>query len=210
MVSDEILSREASLIYQNTFGFDPVEGNMLHWHGLVNDKRGNIISVTITIPNNFPSIAPDVFLQQGVVHPNISKGKFITRSIARWRSSYHVHQIIREVRQVITSSVVRSETAEPLQVPQQKVDSTLNNQLTMLKQQLNIKKQEFSDVQSETLNRSDMGSTLNELTEDTLIDIQNELFSLEDAYDRADMNGVEFSKQFLKLQKRYYMIEKTR
>lgn len=209
MVSDEILSRQASLIYQNTFGFEPVEGDMRNWHGLVNDKKGNTIGITITIPENYPSVAPDVFVQRGVIHPNITDGKFLTRSIARWRSSYHVHQIIKEVRQVISSSVVRTSAASPLQVQQQQVDTTLSNQLVMLKQQLEMKKHEFTNVNSETLNQSDMSNTLTQLTEDKLIDIQNELFAMEDAYDHADMNGIEFSKQFLKLQKRYYMIEKT-
>lgn len=209
MVSDEVLSRQASLIYQYTFGFEPVEGDMRNWHGLISDKKGNTIGITVTIPDNYPSTPPDVFVQEGVVHPNISDGKFLTRSIARWRSSYHVHQIIKEVRQVISSSVVRTSSTSPLQVQQQQVDTTLNNQLVMLKQQLEIKKQEFSNASSDTINQSDMSHTLNQLTEDTLIDIQNELFAMEDAYDRADMNGIEFSKRFLKLQKRYYMIEKT-
>ncbi|MCE7736543.1 MAG: hypothetical protein GPJ54_16800 [Candidatus Heimdallarchaeota archaeon] len=209
MVSDEILSRQASLIYQNTFGFEPVEGDMRNWHGLVNDKKGNTVGITITIPDKYPSVAPEVFIQQGVVHPNITDGKFLTRSIARWRSTYHVHQIIKEVRQVISSSVVRSSTDAPLKIQQQEVDTTLNNQLTMLKQQLEMKKHEFSNASSSTINQSEVGNTLIQLTEDTLIDIQNELFAMEDAYDRADMNGIEFSKQFLKLQKRYYMIEKT-
>ena len=104
---------------------------------------------------------------------------------------------------------MRSSTDAPLQIQQQEVNTTLNNQLVMLKEQLEIKKQEFSTTSSGTINQSDVSNTLTQLTEDTLIDIQNELFAMEDAYDRADMNGIEFSKQFLKLQKRYYMIEKT-
>ncbi|MHA2028021.1 MAG: ubiquitin-conjugating enzyme E2 [Candidatus Kariarchaeaceae archaeon] len=210
MVSDEILSRETSLIYQYAFGFEPVEGNLRNWHGLINDKNGNTVSVTLTLPNNYPNAPPDVFLQEGIVHPNITNGKFLTRSVARWKSNYHVHQIIREVRQVISSSVIRSTAEVPLQSQQSAVDSTLNNQLTMLRQQLEAKKQEHQQAQSQGFSSSQMDNTLTELTDDTLVDIQNELFALEDAYDRADMNGVEFSKQFLTLQKRYYMIHHTR
>lgn len=210
MASDEILSREASYIYQNTFGFEPVEGNLRNWHGLINDKIGNTVSVTITIPENFPGSPPDVFLHEGIVHPNISDGKFLTRSIARWRSSYHIHQIIREIRQVISSSAVRAGASAPLPTQQRAADTTLNNQLSMLRQQLEMKKQEFVDTKTEKIHQSDMGNTLTELTDDALVDIQNEIFALEDAYDRADVNGVEFSKKFVKLQKRYYMIEKSK
>jgi ubiquitin-protein ligase len=209
MVSDEILSRETSLIYQYAFGFEPVEGNLRNWHGLINDKNGKTVSVTITLPDSYPNSPPDVYLQQGIVHPNITNGKFLTRSIARWKSNYHVHQIIRELRQVITSSIIQTTTSAPLQSQQQAVDTALSNQLTMLKQQVQMKKEEFQQAQSQGFSASQVDNTLSELTEDTLVDIQNELFALEDSYDRADMNGVEFSKQFLKLQKRYYMIQKT-
>ncbi|OLS29001.1 MAG: hypothetical protein HeimC2_01960 [Candidatus Heimdallarchaeota archaeon LC_2] len=210
MVNDEILSREASLIYQNVFGFEPVEGDLTKWFGIINDKTHRPVGVTISLPNNFPSASPDVKLQEGIMHPNISKGKFVTRSIARWKTSYHIHQIIREVRQVISSSAIQFGSSQVPKVTAATADNTLNNQLSMLKQQLNSKQQEFETVQSQSIDQSMMNNTLTELTEDALVDIQNDLFALEDAYDRADLNGIEFSKKFLALQKRYFMIEKTK
>lgn len=210
MVNDEILSREASLIYQNVFGFEPVEGDLTKWFGIINDKTHKSVGVTISLPDKYPNTPPDVRLQEGIMHPNISNGKFVTRSIARWKKSYHIHQIIREVRQVISSTIIQFGTSVSPRVAPSTVDNSLNNQLSMLKQQLNSKTQEFENAQSQVIDQSMMSSTLTELTQDTLVDIQNELFALEDAYDRADLNGIEFSKKFLTLQKRYFMIENSK
>ncbi len=210
MVNDEILSREASLLYQNVFGFEPVEGDLTKWFGIINDKTHKSVGVTISLPDNFPKAPPDVRLQEGIMHPNISNGKFVTRSTARWKTSYHIHQIVREVRQVISSTIIQFGTSVSPRVTSSSVDNSLNNQLSMLKQQLNSKKHEFENTQSQVIDQSMMSTTLTELTQDTLVDIQNELFALEDAYDRADLNGIEFSKKFLTLQKRYFMIENSK
>ena len=205
MVSDEILSRETQFIYQNIFGFDPVMGNLSEWSGNIPDKSGKSIKVIVRIPASFPIDPPTVELPSIKFHPNITNGKFMTRSIARWQSSYHVFQIMREVRQVIANYSFTEGSMETYSQD----NTALQSQLSMLKQQLQDRETELKNIGSMSISHSDTQATLADVKENTMIDIQNDAFALEDTYDRAEIDGLEFAKKFVALTKRYYMIEKS-
>ena len=81
----------------------------------------------------------------------------------------------------------------------------------MLKDQLAGKKQELNNLKSQPasipVNRD---ATLAQITEDHILNIENDLYVLEESYDSFEIDGLDFAKKFLKLQKKYYMFDSSK
>ncbi len=210
MTDDAILAREAHLIYQNAFGFEPKEGNMTNWKGIVRDSEGSEVELTMELPDNFPNVPPKFRLPLDYNHPIVGPDNNInTRSISRWRKDYHAYQVIREVRQAIASAKFDGISKH---VPIASSDDVLRRQLDYLKQELINKEQEFERIKAAppSIAQGTQQALAAEVNEDALVNIQNDLWSLEDEYDHLEIDGKTFTSKYLKLQKRYYMISKSK
>ncbi|MHA2402374.1 MAG: ubiquitin-conjugating enzyme E2 variant [Candidatus Kariarchaeaceae archaeon] len=210
MIDDAILAREAYLIYQNAFGFEPDGGDMTRWKGIVRDSVGREVVIVCQLPPNFPLSPPDFQLPQDCKHPIAANGKIVTRSISRWKKDFHAFQVIREVRQAIASAPFSLATTV---VSTSEGGEMLKRQVSYLKSELANKKQEFEQLQTSSVShQSGQAGTqqaVKEVREDALVSLQNEIYALEDSYDQLEIDGLEFSRKFLILQKRYHMIVET-
>ena len=209
MTEDAILAREAFLIYQNALGFAPYQGKLTEWKGFARDSRGNTKQLTIIIPNKYPEYPPQAYLPEGTSHSAISEdGRIITRSIKRWRQNMHAYQIIREARELISNGEFTNGTQL---VEDNSEELALNRQLVMLKDQLAGKKQELENLRSQPISIPlNTDTTLAQITEDHILNIENDLYALEESYDSFEIDGLDFAKKFLKLQKKYYMFDASK
>ncbi len=204
MVDDAILSKEAYLLYQNAYGFEPDKGNLTSWKGVVRDRSGQAVSITVNIPHNFPNTPPEIYFPKGTSHAIADQnGQIITRTMQRWKNTNHVYQVIREVRQGISSS----NFANAITVNARQQDDALNRQIVNLKQQLIDKEVELKML----INSKVENTTLDPraIAEESLMNVQADLYALEESYDRLELDEVEFFKLYMKLRKRYFMIENS-
>lgn len=202
MTDDAILSQETFLLYQNAYGFEPIQGNLTQWRGVVRDRNGQAAEMKINIPNHFPFDPPEFLLPTGTQHPVADQnGNILTRSMHRWKSTTHVYQVLREVRQAIASSSFTQATT----VNQTVQSDVLNRQIETLKQSLQMKKDELKELESTPTSSSNI--SVEQVAEESILNIESDIYALEDSFDRLEIDDVKFAKKFVSLRKRYYNIQ---
>ncbi len=207
MTDDAILSREAFLIYQYALGFEPENGNLTRWIGYAKDASGSTLKITVIIPKLFPNVPPVIHLPPGVSHPAADQnGQIKTRTCRRWKNTYHVYTVIREAIQLIRSNNVHGMKKEENGSGR---DAALQRQIETLKSQLSAKKQEYEQLLHSPLPVVNTPESITEVVEESLLNLENDLYALEDSYDNLEIDDLEFAKKFLSLQKRYYMISEA-
>ena len=207
MLDDAILSREAALIFQYCLGFEPDGGKLTQWKGYATDSQGSIKELTIIIPNKFPELPPQAYLPDNTHHPSVTdKGQVMTKSVTRWRSSMHVYQVVKEAQSVIRTGSFRNGQAT---VSSDHHSDALKRQISTLKGQLNSKKDEFHQLQNQPVNIPDKEQTQKEIAEESMLNIENDLYELEESFDSLEIDSIVFAKKFIKLQKRYHMFKIT-
>ncbi len=207
MLDDAILSREAALIFQYCLGFEPAGGKLTQWKGYSTDAQGSIKELTIIIPNKFPELPPQAYLPDGTQHPSVAdKGQVMTKSITRWRSSMHVYQVIKEAQSVIRTGAFRN---GQVTASSDHHSDALKRQIGSLKGQLNSKKSEFQQLKDQPVNIPDKEQTQKEIAEESMLNIENDLYELEESFDSLEIDSIVFAKKFIKLQKRYHMFKST-
>ena len=205
MLDDAILSREAALIFQYSLGFEPDGAKLTQWKGYATDSQGSIKELTIIIPNKFPELPPQAYLPDNTQHPSVSeKGQVMTKSIIRWRSSMHVYQVIKEAQSVIRTGSFRNGHAT---VSSDNHSDALKRQIGTLKSQLGSKKEELQQLKNQPLNIPNTEQTQKEVAEESVLNIENDLFELEESFDSLAIDSIVFAKKFIKLQKRYHMFK---
>ena len=203
MVDDAILSREAAYLYQYTTGFQPVKGNLTRWRGIVMDNSGRSAELEVYIPPNFPNDPPELTLPGTTEHPRVHNGKIITRSIQNWHYSNHVFQVIREAKSVVATGSF----ATIQQTNDNDVTNNLKSQATLLESQIASKKEELSKLKSQSSVQVQQSHDVGQLIEDSLIEVENESYALEEAYDNLEIKAIEFALNFVDARKRFYLIE---
>lgn len=205
MLDDAILSREAALIFQYSLGFEPDGGKLTQWKGYATDSEGTIKELTIIIPNKFPELPPQAYLPDSTQHPSVSeKGQVMTKSIIRWRSSMHVYQVIKEAQSVIRTGAFRNGHAT---VSLDNHSDALKRQIGTLKSQLSSKKEELQQLKNQPISIPDKEQTQKEVAEESMLNIENDLFELEESFDSLEIDSIFFAKKFIRLQKRYHMFK---
>ena len=119
-VSDEILAKEYSLVMERAYAFEPIEGDLTRWRGVVPavTNEGEIfIEVLIVLPSDLPSAPPVVRVISPVTHPNLTQDKVLEmRMLARWRSSYHLFQVIVEMIRLFSKVPARTVDEQPQRI----------------------------------------------------------------------------------------------
>ncbi len=103
ITTELIIVRESQYMYNRARGFQPVEGNLFHWHGNVFVKKvpGFKIGVDIYIPENYPSSPPICKVSTPVDHPNIDPNtNHIRLPILEqgWNPEIHLYQVVNHIK----------------------------------------------------------------------------------------------------------------
>ncbi|MHA1835561.1 MAG: ubiquitin-conjugating enzyme E2 [Candidatus Odinarchaeia archaeon] len=102
MPSDEILAKEAQLMYQQTPGFTPVNGDLTHWRGKINIREGGIpnVEIDIQLPEEYPKKPPKVICLTPVKHKIISPEtkEFTLQLLKKWRPKTRLFELINTIK----------------------------------------------------------------------------------------------------------------
>ncbi|MEM2109748.1 MAG: ubiquitin-conjugating enzyme E2, partial [Candidatus Odinarchaeota archaeon] len=102
-MDNEIVYREAELMYKMAPGFTPVNGNLKHWTGEIKFKSEDRVSnclIDILLPENFPSSPPTVSSLTGLRHSTIdpATGRFALKILRDWKPKNHVYEIVNAIK----------------------------------------------------------------------------------------------------------------
>jgi hypothetical protein len=78
--------------------------------------------------------------------------------------------------------------------------------VSFLKNQIDAKKRELDEIRSQPAATTVEQHSVQEVIESSLIDLENELFALEESYDNLDIKAIDFAREFVEVRKRYYLI----
>ena len=214
-VTDEILSREAQFIYERAYGFEAKEGNLRRWKGYapVRLREGGetAAEIEIVIPDHFPEVPPTVYVHTPMSHPNIEDGLLAMRMLARWRSTYHIFQVIVEIKRLFQKVPAKMiETPQTQWVdPQTQLAPLLNqkNQLATILKQKKTELNELSARRPSSVSSHVIMEEKSKYLEEEILNVENELFGIESQFDDYDISALEFTKKYHALKKRLYLLE---
>lgn len=204
MVDDAVISKEASLMFQNVAGFEPVNNNLLHWKGYARDLNNQPVEIELKVPQDYPYLKPqvNVLTQSGAEIP------LRTRKMSRWRPDYYLFQVANEALKLVSEAAYASTPATSKQETKQS-----DEQLQMLQRQksnlqgiIDSKRSELQMIRSTPANTSS-NHDINQVLEDSIFDLEMDLAALEDDYDRLEIDGSEFAKNFIDMRKRILMLQ---
>ncbi|MHA1116217.1 MAG: hypothetical protein K9W45_07335 [Candidatus Heimdallarchaeum aukensis] len=213
-ISDEILSREAQFIYERAYGFEPKDGNLRIWKGFVPVQTYNgtkNAEIEIVIPNDFPNVPPTIYVNTPMEHPNVEDGILSMRMLARWRPTYHIFQVIAEVKRLFQR--VRAKMVSYAETTWEDPTSEiamLNNQKSQLVRILEQKKRELAEIERKersSVSENVIAQEKSKLLEDEILKVENELFALEQQFEDYEVSSLEFAKKYHSLKKRLYLLE---
>ncbi len=203
MVSDEILSKEAYLIYNFTAGFAPFHNRLDHWRGNIRDKSGNPHSVELLIPQNFPDDAPRVLID-GI---NAQQGgfPFRLRSLDRWNSDSHAFHVLVEVSERIRNTSFEVGTQQ-MQLPKENETMILQEQIQMLETEISRKQSQLQELR----NRSPQTASNHEIQamlEDSITQLEAELFMIQKEFEKAEIEALEFARKYVDIATRINVLK---
>ncbi|MHA1198219.1 MAG: ubiquitin-conjugating enzyme E2 variant [Candidatus Heimdallarchaeaceae archaeon] len=213
-VPDDILAKEYSLVMERAYAFEPIEGDLTRWRGVVpavTDDGEIFIEVIIVLPSDFPESPPVVRVLSPVTHPNLTQDKVLEmRMLARWRSSYHLFQIIVEMIRLFSKVPARSVDEQP-----QRIDPVVHlnpikaqeEQLSMILEQKKEALVEIRSKRSSDLSRRALQQEKKIHFDDEILGVENELFAIEQQFEDYEIPSHEFAKKYFNLKKRLYLLE---
>lgn len=213
-IPDDVLAKEYSLVMERAYAFEPIEGDLTRWKGVVPaiTADGEIfIEVQVILPSDYPSSPPIVRILSPITHPNLTQDKVLEmRMLARWRESYHLFQVIVEMIRLFSKVPARLIDKKP-----QRIDPAIHlNPIKAQEEQLSLileqKKTELTDLRnkrtSELSNRTLQQEKKIHL-EDEILNLENELFAIEQQFEDYEIPSHEFAQRYFSLKKRLYILE---
>ena len=213
-IPDSVLAKEYSLVMERAYAFEPKEGDLTTWKGFVPviTNEGEIfVDVEIKLPENYPESPPVVQILSPITHPNMtSEGVLEMRMLARWRDSYRLFQVIVELLRLFSKVPARC-VEEKLQT----VDSQEQlNPIITQKEQLAVILEDKKRILNEIKNKKSQHLTNRALEQekqihldDEILNVESELFAIEQQFEDYDISSLEFAKRFYNLKKRLYLLE---
>lgn len=213
-VPDDILAKEYGLVMERAYAFEPIEGDLTRWRGVVPAITADediFIEVLIVLPNDFPSTPPIVRVLSPITHPNLTQDKVLEmRMLARWRPSYHLFQVIVEMMRLFSKVPARTIAEQPQRIdPQTHLDpiKAQEEQLSLILEQkkkdlADIKIKRFADISGRALQQEKKIHL-----EDEILTVENELFAVEQQFEDYEIPSHEFAKKYFNLKKRLYLLE---
>lgn len=213
-VPDEILAKEYSLVMERAYAFEPIDGDLTRWRGVVPavTAEGEIfIEVMIVLPSDFPSSPPVVRILSPVTHPNLTEDKVLEmRMLARWRTSYHLFQVIVEMIRLFSKVPARLVDEQPQRLDPKTHLNPIKAQEEQLALILEQKKKTLAEVKnkrSSEISRRALQQEKKIHLEDEILTVENELFAIEQQFEDYEIPSHEFAKKYFNLKKRLYLLE---
>jgi len=213
-VSDEILAKEYSLVMERAYAFEPIDGDLTKWRGVVPaiTSQGEIfIEVMIVLPSDFPSSPPVVKVISPITHPNLTEDKILEmRMLARWRSSYHLFQVIVEMIRLFSKVPASSVDEKPRRIDPQTHLNPIKAQEEQLALILEQKKRTLAEIKEKRLSELSGRALQQEKKihlDDEILGVENELFAIEQQFEDYEIPSHEFAKKYFSLKKRLYLLE---
>lgn len=203
MVSDEILSKEAYLIYNFTAGFAPFQNRLDHWRGNIRDKSGNPHSVELLIPRNFPNESPRVLID-GI---NVRQGgfPFRLRSLDRWNPDSHAFHVLVELSERIRASSFEVGAKQP-QVIGENETTILQEQIQMLEVEISRKQDQLKELKHRSP-KTASNQELQSMLEDSITQLEAELFMIQKEFEKAEIEALEFARKYVDLATRINVLK---
>ncbi len=213
-VPDSVLAKEYSLVMERAYAFEPKDGDLTTWKGFVPviTNEGEIfVDVEIKLPENFPEFPPVVQILSPITHPNMTPdGVLEMRMLARWRDSYHLFQVIVELLRLFQKVPARCVEKEIETVDSQEQLTPIISQKEQLAIILEDKKKilnEIKNKQTQQLTNRTLQQEKQKHLEDEILNVESELFAIEQQFEDYDISSLEFAKRFYNLKKRLYLLE---
>ena len=213
-IPDDILAKEYSLVMERAYAFEPTEGDLTRWKGFVpviTDDGEILIEVIIILPDDYPSSPPVVRVISPITHPNLTTDKILEmRMLARWRSSYHLFQVIVEMIRLFSKVPARYVDDKPEEidpVAQLNPIKAQEEQLSLILQEKKNALTEIRNKRSSTISNRTLQQEKKIHLEDEILNVENELFSVEQQFEDYEIPSHEFAKKYFNLKKRLYLLE---
>jgi ubiquitin-protein ligase len=219
-IPDIILAREANWMYEKGRGFEPIKGDMTRWRGLIPGRgefKDRFFTVELEMLDGFPATPPLVKMISEVDHPRVSKGKIIDLWIVkRWNPEYHLFQVANSIKGLFAREPLRpaahllKKGVEPKTQP---TDAYVvyNRQKQQLEDVLHQKQDEISRLRAAISGRSqiDRSSQREKFMDRRKLELEEELFDIEERFHWADLSAVDFAKEYLRVRIQLHVMAMT-
>ena len=218
-IPDIILAREANWMYEKGRGFEPIKGDMTRWRGLIPGRgefSNRFFTVELEMLDGFPATPPLVKMISEVEHPRVTPGKIIDLWIVKkWNPEYHLFQVansikglfarepLRPARHLLEKGVKQSARSQPANAI-----AVLNRQKAQLEDVLRSKEDEITRIRAGLSGKRniDAYSEQEKYLEKRKLELEEELFDVEEKFHWADLGPVAFAKEYLRVRKQLQII----
>jgi ubiquitin-protein ligase len=219
-IPDIILAREAKWMYEKGRGFEPIKGDMTRWRGLIPGRgefKNRFFTVELEMLGGFPATPPLVKMISEVVHPRVGKGKIIDLWIVRrWNPEYHLFQVANSIKGLFAREPLRPAAhllKKGVKPKTQPTDAFVvyNRQKQQLEEVLTQKQDEISRIRAALSGRTqiDRASQREKYMGRRKLELEEELFDIEERFHWADLTSIDFAKEYLRVRTQLQLIAMT-
>ncbi|RLI72720.1 hypothetical protein DRO91_00570 [Candidatus Heimdallarchaeota archaeon] len=216
-IPDVILAREAGLMFEKGRGFEPFNGDLTRWRGLIPGRgqfRDRYFTVEIQLLDGFPAVPPLVRMISEVDHPRVGRGGVVDLWILkRWNPQYHLFQVANSLKGLFAREPLRParHLIERGAAPKVKPDAALEvltRQKAQLEEVLRQKEADLSRMRAALSGRRRVDPTKErqEYLEKRKLSLEEELFDIEERFHWADISSVDFAKEYLRIRTQLQLI----
>ena len=213
-IPDSVLAKEYSLVMERAYAFEPIAGDLTKWRGFVpaiSDEGEILVEVEIYLVDSFPESPPQVKILTPITHPNLTHDNFLEmRMLARWRSSYHLFQVIVETIRLFSKVPARLIKDEAEAIDPQHQLTPLTKQKEQLSIILEEKKKELNEIVAKKpsqISSKTLQQEKQKHIEDEILNVESEIFAIEQQFEDYEISSIEFAKKFYILKKRLFLLE---
>ncbi|NHJ32434.1 MAG: hypothetical protein FK732_06200 [Asgard group archaeon] len=220
-IPDIILAREAKWMYEKGRGFEPIKGDMTRWRGLIPGRgefKNRFFTVELEMLGGFPATPPLVKMISDVDHPRVGKGKIIDLWIVkRWNPEYHLFQVANSIKGLFAREPLRPAAhllKKGVKPKTQPTDAIVvyNRQKQQLEDVLSQKQDEINRLKAALAGRSqiDRTSQRGKYMDRRKLELEEELFDIEERFHWADLSSVDFAKEYLHVRTQLQLMAMTK
>lgn len=205
--SDKIIAEDYKWVFENEPTFN-INGNILT--GKVGrSPNGDSILISMTVPEFFPIIRPEVKVITSISHPNIDEQMNLSLQILdEWDPIYRLKDIIANVRRLfIKSKASIKDKSRIIQIQ----SSNLEEEILNLQKQISEINKTITEVKNNKLEQSGIiKSTTHKVTENSMLNsnllaLEDLLELLEIKFEEAEIDQTDFFRLYRRYIKERYI-----
>jgi len=188
---------------------------MSRWRGLI-PGRGEFskrfFTVEIEMLGGFPATPPLVKMISDVDHARVTKGKIIDLWIVKkWSPDYHLFQVANSIKGLFArerpAAHLLKKGVKPAIEPES-ASAVFRRQKAQLEGVLQAKEDEIARLRASLSNRTtiDRGSQHEKYLERRQLELEEELFDIEEKFHWYDITAVPFAKEYLRVRTQLQLI----